>query len=521
MSYFLKSSPLKFIILLSLWIVGISNQTFFFKLFSFGIAEENYPLLILVPMIYFLLILGALNLLTIITYKKSLKVFAAFLIVVSSISSYFMDTFGVIIDKDMITNVYETDIKEASDLMTVSFLIHFILTAVFPSLFIWKVKFSESSYVKELMKKLICIGVSFSLAIGLYFVFSKHINPFFRNHKEMRMYLNPSYPIQSVIRFIKVQIKAKSYKALVPIGEDATKVQQEKKRLFVLIVGETARAANFSLNGYSVKTNEKLELRKDILNFSNFYSCGTMTSVSVPCLFSKFSRDEFGDDKLHYENLVDILQKTNTRVIWRDNNSGGSKGVADRIKDAKYLGGDPFDETMLQGIQESLDEIYEDTLIVFHQEGSHGPAYYKRYPKAFERFTPICTKPTLDQCTREEVVNVYDNTILYTDYFINETIEVAKKNSEKYETMFLYVSDHGESLGENNIYLHAMPYFIAPDGQKHVPAVMYFGESLKHYKELLATKTNNSFSHDNVFHTVLSFFHVMTKDYKPELDMLK
>ena len=275
------------------------------------------------------------------------------------------------------------------------------------------------------------------------------------------------------------------------------------------------------MNGYPTKTNPNLESQNSIVSFSNFYSCGTATAISVPCMFSKFGKEEYSDEKQYYENIVDIVNRVGVKVLWRDNNSGGSKGVADRLQDVQYFGGDVFDEVMLKDLQKNIDSSYKDTFVVLHQEGSHGPTYFKRYPDNFKKFTPTCDTQDLEKCTQEQIVNTYNNTIAYTDFFLSETVKLLEKNEEKYETLMVYVSDHGESLGENGIYLHGLPYMLAPDSQKHVPAIFWFAKDFQKEKMELATKKDAPFSHDNLFHTILGAFHIKTNEYKVELDILQ
>ncbi|MBV5277691.1 MAG: phosphoethanolamine--lipid A transferase [Campylobacteraceae bacterium] len=503
----------------SFFIVLLFNKTFFLKLFDFALADKNYTVLFGSPFILALLLIFVLNVLLLLTHRYSFQWVIATLLIISSLSSYFIDSFGTIIDKNMLNNMAQTDVAEVFDLVTPKLLMYLLIGGAIPIFLLQRYRINFGSYKVEVAQKLVMAMVSFMLIAGTYMVIGKSYSSFFRNHSELKMYLNPSYPIASFAKFVAIKVKGK--RVLTPIALDAHKSVNDKKQLVILIVGETARAQNFSLNGYDVPTNPLLQSRHDIVNFSNFYSCGTATAVSVPCMFSKFSRSQFDDDKIYYENLVDVLQKVNTRVIWRDNNSGGTKGIADRVKNVKNLGGKTFDEVMLEGMQSSIDEEHKDTFIVLHQEGSHGPTYYKRYPDAFKKFTPTCDTQDLEKCSQEEIVNTYNNTILYTDFVINEAIKLLEKNEAQYQTTLFYVSDHGESLGENGVYLHGLPYFIAPDAQKHVPALFYFGKENQVKMHHLAAKKAEPFSHDNLFHTMIGIFGIQTSDYDAKLDMLK
>lgn len=318
-----------------------------------------------------------------------------------------------------------------------------------------------------------------------------------------------------------------------PMGLDAKVSKEDHARdLVILVLGETARSDRFSINGYNKKTNPLLE-KEDVISFKKFYSCGTSTAESLPCMFSNLGHDNYKrSEALAKENILDVLTHSgDIKILWRDNNSD-SKGVATRIEyeDFRLSSNNTIcdeecrDIGMLNGLQSFVDTTKtKDILIVLHQMGSHGPAYYKRVPKPFDKFKPGCMTNELKNCSLEQINNSYDNTILYTDYFLSEVIKFLKHNSTKFETAMFYVSDHGESLGENGLYLHSLPYFIAPIEQKNVPAIFWISPKLK--KEInfsnLKYKSHNTYNHDYIFNTLLGFFEVKTKLYNPKLDLLK
>jgi lipid A ethanolaminephosphotransferase len=314
---------------------------------------------------------------------------------------------------------------------------------------------------------------------------------------------------------------------------DSTLQKKEKAELIIMVLGEAARADRFSLNGYEKETNPLLK-KEEIINFSNMYSCGTSTAESVPCMFSIFGQADYDYKKgISTENILDVLTHTHDiKVLWRDNNSD-SKGVALRVDyedfrtsktNTKCDEVECRDEGMLVGLEDYIKNNQgKDIFIVLHQMGNHGPAYYKRYPKEYEKFTPVCKSNQLEECTKEEVSNGYDNAILYTDYFLSKVINFLKPYSKDYETAMLYMSDHGESLGENGIYLHGLPYLIAPDEQKHIGSLIWFGgEDMKEDIDVdkLNSYKNQHFSQDNLFHTLLGLFEVDTHIYKKEMDIL-
>ena len=300
------------------------------------------------------------------------------------------------------------------------------------------------------------------------------------------------------------------------------------RELVIMVVGETARADHFSLNGYERETNPRLQ-KEEVINFPDFWSCGTSTAQSVPCIFSHYPRAEFDQARASAaDNALDILKRAGVSILWRDNNSS-SKHVADRGDYQVYLTGktNPVcdvecrDEGMLIGLQDYIDSHPKgDVLIVLHQMGNHGPAYHKRYPPGFEQFTPACKTNDLGACSTDEIVNAYDNAILCTDFFLSKVIELLKPYDGEFETAMLYVSDHGESLGENGLYLHGLPYFLAPDAQKHVPFVLWLGRNFDQQSlSNIQQKKDERLSHDNIFSTLLGLFEIQTAAYDPKMDI--
>jgi lipid A ethanolaminephosphotransferase len=183
-----------------------------------------------------------------------------------------------------------------------------------------------------------------------------------------------------------------------------------------------------------------------------------------------------------------------------------------------------FDAVMLQGLREQLRDTPRNTLIVLHQAGSHGPAYAERYPSQFEAFAPVCRSADLGRCARAAVVNAYDNTIVYTDHVLAENIELLKSLGAQYDSLLIYVSDHGESLGERGLYLHAAPYFIAPEEQTRVPLLMWMSEGYRTRSKTdlacLRARASQPATHDDVYHTVLGALGLRSDVYRSDLDLL-
>lgn len=522
----ISASKLIFLIVV-FWIV-FANQSFLQSLFTdYPLNTQNAGFLAVILFGFW-----GINVMVLLLFgwHKTLKPILIFLCLTSPFAAYFMDTYHVVIDRTMIENALQTDMRETRDLLSFTTLIYFVLLGLLPSVVIWQINVSYLPFKKEAIKRLKVIGLILLVMALSYALFSATVSSFFREHKSIRFYYNPTNYIFATGKYISKNIHS-GKKQVERVGEDAVTPEADTDReLIILVVGETARADRFSLNGYVKKTNPMLEKQR-VVSFTNFTSCGTSTAVSVPCMFSIDAGDHFDTGKARYkENALDVLAHAKVNVLWRDNNSS-SKGVADRVEYEDFR--DPEvnticdeecrDEGMLVGLEEYIEKHPTgDILIVLHQMGNHGPAYYKRYPKEFEVFTPACQTQELGNCTVEEITNAYDNAILYTDHFLAKTIAFLKQYDDQFETGMLYVSDHGESLGENGIYLHGMPNFIAPEEQRHVPAIMWIGKNFDEISyDLLKERANQPYTHDHIFHTILGLMEVESAVYNPKMNFLK
>jgi lipid A ethanolaminephosphotransferase len=475
-------------------------------------------------------VLANIIILSLACYKYTIKPILILILLLSSFTAYFMDSYNVIINDSMIDNVLKTDFHESLDLVSIKLFLYLILLGILPAIFIYRINIHDVSLKTAMFMRVKLIGFTLFVAVTIVLIFGNFYASFFREHKSLRYYSNPSYYLYSTGKYINSFFKNASAPIKI-IALDAKILQSDEHReLVIFVLGETARADHFSLNGYSRKTNPYLE-KEDVVSFTNVWSCGTSTAYSVPCIFSISGQSDFSNNKANTsENILDILQRTGVNVIWLDNNSS-SKGVADRVPYESYKSPDKNsicdiecrDEGMLINLQAYIDTHPQgDIFIVLHQMGNHGPAYYKRYPEKFKKFKPVCETNQLEQCSNKEISNAYDNALLYTDYFLHKTIALLKKNSDEFESAMFYISDHGESLGESGIYLHGLPYILAPDVQKNVPLIMWFsGNNSEHIKiDALKTTTRVRFSHDNIFHTILGLMEIETDVYDDKMDMI-
>jgi lipid A ethanolaminephosphotransferase len=454
------------------------------------------------------------------------------LLIVAAVTSYYVDVLGVVVDRDMIQNAMTTTFAESKHLVTAQFVGHVALYGLLPAALVLTVHIRRATLWRGLGVWVLVTAGSTALVVGLLFTNLKGYSTVLRADKELMAAVQPLAPMGAALRYAKMMLKSSTI-VLQPTGTDAMPgpllAKADKPVLMVIVAGETARAANWSLGGYERDTNPELAQR-DILYYTNATSCGTATATSLPCMFSPLTRDQYSyEGGLANENLLDVLVHAGFAVEWWDNNTG-HKDVATRIPSRMMTAADGvefcqpecIDGVFLKHLEEKAATITGNTVIVLHQIGSHGPSYWLRYPEDAERFSPACQTPELTECSTEEIVNAYDNTIAYTDRFLSQVIDLLDSQDRVIPAMY-YVSDHGESLGEAGLYLHGTPYFMAPDDQTHVPMVVWmsdrFTATLALDKACLAAATGDDVSHDTMFSTVLGFLDVTTTARDNNLDL--
>ncbi|MDE4453933.1 phosphoethanolamine transferase [Psychrobacter sp. DAB_AL62B] len=516
------------IIVVVLYLVATANMSFFKQVLTIYTFANNIGFIASLSGLLFGLMWLLFQLLC---YRPTAKVVLITMVLIAAVCGYFTDAYGTIFDRNMLINSLQTDQAEAMGLMAPSFVIRLLLLGVLPAFVIGKIRIKRLSVRRSILQKLVTLITSIAIIAVCLLPFGDQYASFFRQHKLVRSYTNPITPVYSVIKLgtdyvdelrrpDTLLLHATDAKRTAPVGSTT------KPKLMVFVVGETVRADHIGLNGYKRDTMPLLASQPDIYSFKNATSCGTSTAYSVPCMFSYSNRENYDVDTAEYnENVLDTLNKQGVNVIWRDNNSS-SKGVADRVtvEDYKTPEVNPNCDVECRdiGMLNDFDTLVKsaakpkDTLILLHQMGNHGPAYYKRYPKEFEEYKPVCMTNELSKCDDQSVINGYDNAIRYTDYFLNAVIDTLKPYEQDYDVVMVYISDHGESLGENNVYLHGLPYGIAPNAQKQVPVIIWSPSSNSIDNNSLSSMIKQPVSHDFITPTLLSFFNITSKEVASE-----
>ncbi len=482
-------------------------------------------------------------LLSLLAWPRLVKPLAFVLLLTAAASTYFMLQYSVVIDATMMANVFNTDAREVRDLLSWQLLLSFVLLAALPLWWLSRRRIVGRTFGAQAWRNGLAAVVSLAVLSGITLALFQDLASLMRNHKEVRYLINPLNVIYASGKLIGDQIP-RAQRPLQPIGLDAalgaSYAGQQRTPLVVLVVGETARAANFSLGGYARPTNPELgqlQAAGGLTYFSAVRSCGTNTQASVPCMLSHLGKRDFEASHQPYENLLDVLQHAGLAVLWLDNQSG-CKSQCERVphetmQSLKVPGlcadGECFDEIMLQGLDQRIAALdparrARGVVVVMHQMGSHGPAYYRRSPAAYKKFMPECASNILQDCTREQLLNAFDNSIVYTDHVLASTARWLERKAvdENVDSAMIYVSDHGESLGENNLYLHGMPYALAPDFQTHVPMLTWLSAAMQKRGGIrvscLEQHAAEPLTHDNLFHSLLGLLDVRTSLYHKDMD---
>ncbi len=529
--------------LLSLWLATAGNLPLWWRVSELaGTPAQRLALL----GGFGLVVLGlTAALLSLLAWPRVFRPVATVLVLVSAFNTHFMWQYGAVIDPTMLANVAQTDVREVRDLMSWTLPLTVLLVSGPPLWVIWRRPLVLRSWLpqagRNALGALIALVVVVVATMGSY----QNLASLMRNHKELRYMVNPVNTVYAASRLAVDQLP-RQVQALKPVGEDAqlgaTYTSQVKPPLLMLVVGETARAQNFGLNGYTRNTTPALarwQSSEGLVNFGQVQSCGTNTKVSVPCMFSPLTRAQGGDQTPEHENLLDVLQRAGLAVLWIDNQAG-CKGVCARVPNASALdlkipglcdSGECLDPAMLDGLDAriaALDPVRRarGVVLVMHQMGRHGPAYFKRSAPDRKPYMPECTSITLSDCPPEQRVNAYDNSIAYTDHFLDLSLQwlKAREQDGSFQTGLIYLSDHGESLGENGLYLHGVPYALAPQQQTHVPMVAWLSPGLQQRSGVgsacLRAQADKPISHDHLFHSVLGLMDVQTSAHDLSLDIL-
>ncbi len=533
-------SPRQVVVALSLYLVLAANWPLWGAVARIGGAPSLYLRSVLA--LALLVACGTVALLSFTAWTRGMKPLWLGVVLTAAMAQHYMLTYRVVMDPGMGANLLHTDWREAADLLGWRMLPGVLAVLLLPAWWLLRVRLLPQPVLGQVWRNAVLLVLALGLAAATAGVFSRDLAPLMRNNPLLRYQINPLASLYSTTVAVLRPLRS-ARGALVPMTAGAvlgsTHAAQKKPLLLVLVVGETARADHFGLNGYARDTTPVLATQ-GVFNWRNVQSCGTSTMASLPCMFSPLGKEKFEARSNDTENLLDVVQAAGMNVLWLDNQSG-CKGVCDRVPNASASAtltpaarkalcdsnGECRDTALLAPLAQRVEALSPEqrargTLVVLHQMGSHGPAYFKRSAAATKRFLPECKTEVLAECSPTELVNAYDNSIAATDVFLGSTIDWLRGQSAQYDTGMLYLSDHGESLGEYGLFLHGMPYRIAPEAQKHVPMVAWLGTDLLRRSQLsgecLRAGADTPLTHDALYHSVLGLLDVQSPSYQRALD---
>ncbi len=534
------------LLLVSAWWLLLANQSFLAAVWrqSAG-AQPAWPLLLALALLVLALHVLMLGLLTL---RGLFKPVLALLTVVAAFSSYFSDQLGIYMDPTMLRNALRTDLAESRELLSPSLLLHVVLVAGLPLWWVWHLQTAPRGWRTALRSRLLLASGALLSALLLVWTVFQPLSSMMRNHREIRYLVTPANVLWSGSQVLWRDARGAATPRQ-PIGLDAQLQvpanQRQRPLVLLLVVGETVRAANWGLRTGGDLPPEGRQTTPQLAALPVWQAgavqaCGTNTEVSLPCMFAPVGRRDYDEARIRgQQSLLHVLQRAGVQVHWRDNQSG-CKGVCDDLPQEAVSAerlppalaalcekGRCLDEVLFADLPQRLQGLGQSRDVhvwVLHMLGNHGPSYFRRYPQAFARFTPECRSDDLKACSLQEIVNAYDNTVLYTDHLLAQAIAQLKAQAGQIDSALLYVSDHGESLGERGLFLHGMPHAIAPAVQKEVPMVFWASEGLGQATGIDLTCmrqrwTAGGLTHDHLFHTVLGLLGVQTALREPALDL--
>ncbi len=518
----------------ALYLTLVANQPFFARLLALGLAEApggawRLAALALAVTGLHLLLLGA------VAIGRATRPVLALVLLASAAAAYFTRHYGTVIDAGMLRNVLGTDPHEAGELVTAGALGWIGLTGGLPALGVLWLRLRPRSWRRALgARALLLLAAALASAGGLAAAYGG-VAALLREHRELRYLVTPGNLVAGGVRLLADALREPRVPppSLDPDASLAPRAPGARPRVLVIVLGETVRAANWGLAGYARQTTPRLAAL-DPVAFNDVEACGTSTEVSVPCLFSPLARGEGGDGAAprRSRSLLHLLDEVGVQVLWRSNQAT-CKGVCDGLPREDFLGGDDpdwcgpdgcLDRVLLTGLRARIDAAPGDLVVVLHQQGNHGPGYHLRHAPGDAPYQPECRALDLATCTPAEVVNAYDNALRETDHLLADAIALLR-DVDSHDAALLYVSDHGESLGEDGLYLHGLPYAIAPATQTRVPMAFWASGAFYAARGLdeacLRARARAPASHGEVFHGVLGVFDVRSRLRDPARDFVQ
>ncbi|CAG9296234.1 phosphoethanolamine transferase [Celerinatantimonas diazotrophica] len=533
-----KLSNANYTLLLSVFITLIPNIAIYTDVYHILEKLDNFSVGFVISIPFFFIF--SYNIIfNAVTWPFITKPISVILILLSCVLFFAEYNYGIFFDRNMVQNIFETDSSEATSYFSWFALLWFVMIGILPSVIFSCIQIKKESAIKFILKKILYVIASAAGIVLIAAMFYQDYASVIRNNKYLGDRMVPASFIHSTIQYLHRTYFTKPI-PYTQIGLDAhqtpeaLKQAQSKPTLLIMVLGETARAQNYQVNGYQRDTTPYTNDLTNMIRFKDAASCGTATAISVPCMFSRMDRKNLNLAKApRQDNVLDIFKRAGIDVLWKEND-GGDKRVAQHVRkitlDPKQKsplcdGSTCYDMALLNNLDQQINQMKGNRVIVLHLIGSHGPTYYRRYPPKMSYYKPTCNRADIENCSVQQIKNTYDNTLRYTDFVLKTLVNKLKSKSSQFNTALIYMSDHGESLGEDGIFLHGAPYSFAPIYQRRVPLMVWLspgiqkesGINLKCMKSY--SKKTDYFSQDNLFDSLLGIMDVKTSIYRPQQDI--
>lgn len=432
------------------------------------------------------------------------KCVLAFTMVGNAVMLYFVNSFEVLITRSMMANVFNTQYSEASSFFSWVLVGYVVLLGIPPCIYIFIRRTDQGSWRRFLGS----IGIAVATIVALLFANMGNMLWIDRNSTELGSLIAPWSYVVNTVRYYNKQKKKNVKEIMLPDGRVVT----ESRDVCVLIIGESARRDHFRYYGYARDTNPYTA--GDSLTALPAVAAATNTISAVRAMLQPEQTDKL------YEILPNYLYRLGVEVAWRTSNWGEppthftnyvkKKQLQERYPDAEQKA---YDGILLCGLEDEIRACENaKQFVVLHTYTNHGPTYCNNYPPQFEVFKPVCKTVEMAHANRRELVNAYDNSIIYTDYLVHSVISMLRDMPDR-RSCVIFMSDHGESLGENNLYMHGVPLFMAPKEQTEIPFLVWTSDTTMNVKP---TQTVEQYS---IYHSVLDFLGIDSPVLKPAMSV--
>jgi lipid A ethanolaminephosphotransferase len=433
---------------------------------------------------------------TLLAHRRTIKPFAILLTIVSAVVTYFIAKYGVAVDSSMVRNAIHTDPREVEQLLTLQMIPYLVFLMALPVTIICLADITFEASGRYLLGSLKLFGIAACVALAS--LYAEHSAIFRAGNVSNKYIVYSLVPINIISSSINVASKAvkpylqKQQKDI----EISARVSAPGNLVVVLAVGESSRRKNFSLYGYGRRNTNPVLQKIDGLHLLNAVATRASTLYALPMILKK------GDI-----NLTTIVSKVGIPTVCLVNYTlyENCAAVGETKPGNCGHGGKCYDEDVIPLLQANLATYSSGyRFVVLHLGGgSHGPLYGDRHPPEFRRFAPMCADADVaNKCSIEQLYNSYDNTILYVDHVVGQAIQALDASGVPY--VFIYLSDHGESLLEDGMLFHGVPPGMSlPAEQAQIPLIVKASVPVSIVKRA-------EYQQPDVYDTVLDLFSIQS-----------